>query len=363
MSPSLNRHELFKWHYILLIYERMGYSAVNLGSYEIQLSASQISTVAQKISIPFVSCNVVDAHQKSPLVTPYKIKVVKGVKVAITGLVESSAQIGEGIALLDPTEALERYLSEMVSQSHLLIVLGNLSQKTLARIVGRFPQIHIIFNTGETGTFTPKKIGALIVSSLSSQGRFLQILQTFPGKSGEPGWASGQNVRLGDDIPDHAGTAFLLSRYHEELAAKQFYLSELYEHRKDYAGSLACSRCHGEIYKQWRKTAHTHSLESLKKKHNQHDPNCLRCHTTGFGFRGGYLGEEKTPELSFVGCEACHGPSAKHAYHQNEAKLRPSPTHPNPKQVCLECHTWEHCDNFDFKTFWTKIAHGQGKNR
>ncbi len=115
----------------------------------------------------------------------------------------------------------------------------------------------------------------------------------------------------------------------------------------DYVGTKKCSKCHkskkkGAQYKKWQEGPHAGAFESLKSEkalatakeegitgNPWEAPECLKCHTTGFG-DGGYthmdaaFWDEKTEEgkptkavkrmaaLQSVGCEACHGPGSKY---------------------------------------------------
>lgn len=103
-----------------------------------------------------------------------------------------------------------------------------------------------------------------------------------------------------------------------------------------YVGSNKCKKCHIKQYKSWEKTKMAQSIEALKPnartdrkaeaeppldpaKDYTTDPECLRCHTVGFGEAGGFalaegkLPDEKTLEaLGRVGCESCHGPGSEY---------------------------------------------------
>ena len=82
--------------------------------------------------------------------------------------------------------------------------------------------------------------------------------------------------------------------------------SEETEHPKPtFVGAGKCKVCHLEIFLSWKKTPHARALSTLKPK-GAEDPNCLRCHTTGFG-DGGYGAEGNVIDLADVQCEACHG--------------------------------------------------------
>lgn len=99
-----------------------------------------------------------------------------------------------------------------------------------------------------------------------------------------------------------------------------------------YVGALKCdSSCHDPWYLAWSETPHAKSYELLKpgkrpeakkkakldpEKDYSQDPQCLRCHTTGYKQAGGF--KDKTakkptrredpdePNLAAVGCEMCH---------------------------------------------------------
>ncbi len=66
------------------------------------------------------------------------------------------------------------------------------------------------------------------------------------------------------------------------------------KHPVHYAGRAACEDCHGDVVEA--------------RKGSRHER---------------------------IGCEACHGPSARHASNPTEVK----PTRPDPRAVCIRCHS------------------------
>lgn len=115
----------------------------------------------------------------------------------------------------------------------------------------------------------------------------------------------------------------------------------------DYVGSSKCKMCHnktekGAQYTKWMEGPHAGAFETLKSDASAkiaagkgiagnawEAPECLKCHTTGFG-NGGY--EVKGADfwnpaeddkdgikavnlmegLQAVGCESCHGPGSEY---------------------------------------------------
>jgi len=92
----------------------------------------------------------------------------------------------------------------------------------------------------------------------------------------------------------------------------------------NYVSAKVCKWCHEVQYLSWTKTSKSSKAWNVLKpgaeykkklaagldpeKDYTHDPNCLKCHTTGYGKPGGFISVEKTPDLINVQCESCHGP-------------------------------------------------------
>jgi len=67
------------------------------------------------------------------------------------------------------------------------------------------------------------------------------------------------------------------------------------------------------------------------------DPECLSCHTTGYG-KGGYeIGKAPSHNSNFenVQCESCHGPGGDH---MKAPKSKKKSTITRTPKSCAECH-------------------------
>jgi hypothetical protein len=94
-----------------------------------------------------------------------------------------------------------------------------------------------------------------------------------------------------------------------------------------YVGATLCNTgCHDPWYRAWKETPHARTYELLKpgvrasakwgaglnaNADYTADPRCLRCHTTGYGQKGGFTPGKtvvnvREPDLEQAGCEMCH---------------------------------------------------------
>ena len=112
--------------------------------------------------------------------------------------------------------------------------------------------------------------------------------------------------------------------------------AEKEEEKAIYVGMDKCKKCHSEHVKTYSDWKYSRNFRILEMRGKDHDPQCLRCHTTGYGKQGGFMSVEKTPHMKNVQCEACHGPASLHVKAPTvEEHLK---TLSIPKNVCTSCH-------------------------
>jgi Cytochrome c554 and c-prime len=112
-----------------------------------------------------------------------------------------------------------------------------------------------------------------------------------------------------------------------------------------YAGSERCSLCHANIHTDWSNTLHAHAFETLEAIGQDKNPDCVGCHTIGYGEPGGWVDRATTNDLAGVGCESCHGGAMDHANNVTDVSLRPKVD--ISASVCGRCHTDSHHPNYE----------------
>lgn len=116
-----------------------------------------------------------------------------------------------------------------------------------------------------------------------------------------------------------------------------------------YVGTGKCLICHRPQTNTYSETKHAKAFTNMPEKYHG-DESCLKCHVTGFGKPDGFvMGTDR--DLMMVGCEACHGPGAKHLDAANrfvmaepgqeaaiEKELHTTIVKTPQDSVCIECH-------------------------
>jgi peroxiredoxin len=137
---------------------------------------------------------------------------------------------------------------------------------------------------------------------------------------------------------------------------------QLFE-KSDYVGSAACQSCHQKEHKLWSESAHARAFSTLEQRHEAQNPDCQRCHTTGFKQPTGFPAGGTT--LVGVGCESCHGPGKRHVEDQGKTSgtilaLTDKCDTCAIQLICGTCHDDANDKGFEFQieSKLAKIKHG-----
>ena len=174
----------------------------------------------------------------------------------------------------------------------------------------------------------------------------------------------------------------------------------------EYIGSAKCKMCHNKVEKgaqftQWEESAHAKAFETLKSEQAAQiakekgidgnaweTPECLKCHTTGFGTGGYEVKDEafwnpaaddkagakavkKMKGLQYVGCEACHGAGSKFKSSKTKKAIIAGEITAASvgllevnEATCVACHNEESPTNkpFNYEERVAEIAHPRPAN-
>lgn len=194
---------------------------------------------------------------------------------------------------------------------------------------------------------TARRVGGTVIVSPGPQGRHVLRLNWNGAR-----FVGYEAIALGPEVGDDEEAARFYRRYQGRLKSERLLEAIPRRVTAAFAGSQACASCHGREYEIWQKSRHADALATLERIGSDWDPDCVSCHVVGLESTKGFQAREKTPHLTDVGCESCHGPGAQHVKKPAEA-----PMPKIGKASCLGCHVPGHSPGFDFESYWKKIEH------
>jgi hypothetical protein len=159
-----------------------------------------------------------------------------------------------------------------------------------------------------------------------------------------------EEVPIKDHSPRDPAIAEALARYRADL--QSLVNSRQLSARttsSPFHGRAACEQCHQSIARQWAATPHSRAYATLVAAGRQRDPQCLACHTTGFGADGGFIAPDAVPDLADVQCESCHGAGGSH----RDAATR---TTGKPRDACSKCHDPMNSPHFHLEQYLPRVA-------
>jgi hypothetical protein len=362
--------QVMQYDYILRAYADMGFDAMNIGHREAQLSAAQLRHFRETSTVTLLSANLLDQSTGKRIFDATKIIERAGRKIALVGALDAGCMTGElGAGLrIEPMETvLQELLPALREKADAIVVLAFTDENGLDRLAQQFYEANVILG-GKVSQPSQKllKENRSYVLYTANESRAIGVLR---GHFAPHFIADQFQMNLLDaDIPEDPAIAALAAGYRDEVRqahlniddSKQLGADEVPGVRNTarYVGTEVCVSCHRGAGRIWEHTAHSQAFASLVAKKADADPNCLGCHTVGFGAPSGYQRKLQGTRLASVGCESCHGAGSLHVAQRQSGTEVTFHFRPLGAGDCKQCHHGEFSPPFDWDLSWPKIKHG-----
>lgn len=391
-----------KLNFQLLAMVEMHYSAIALTAAELALGRAALAQAAALLGdgCPFVATNLVDARDPADAVVPalaFRRSVVRTVRdrttvvvaVIAPGRAGAVAAADAHVKLEPMADALRAELAKVAAQAKpwKTVVLAQADADEAKQLARDVPGLDAIVIPNPDGQDEPeeklRRVDSTDILTTGRKGKFV-VRYRFGADGGHASWKA-EDVH--DQLDKDGSLKELLEGYRDILKQNQP-IRRWYGRLPDPGGVAyvgadeGCANCHEKAWKTWQASKHSHAWATLvlqdeppppdlkkgRLRNAIFDPDCVKCHVTGFGYASGYRGldqEDAHAPLVNVSCEACHGPAGDHATRASRGDTSypgghaPSVANGAAFALCVRCHDPDNSTTFELKGYWKGEVRGQ----
>jgi nitrate/TMAO reductase-like tetraheme cytochrome c subunit len=366
-------YQLLKYRYVQRAYAGMGYSALNIGEREAQLTAAELRALNASAPVPMISANVLDAATGQRLFEPWRVIEYRGRRIAIVGVLDGSRGsegLGEGVTIEPMNTALEKLLPSLRGKADHMILLAFADEAALSNLAKQFYEFDVILG-GKVRQPSQQLVieNRSIILYTTNESKAVGSLQAEMAGPSKLTPKRFDIVLLSEQIAQNQALHQENDAYRELVRKTKLMVDDVARTRPDevpgvrptakYVGSESCATCHAGAAEKWRGTPHAQAFVSLTVHKSDADPTCIGCHTVGFGTASGYRREYDGKKLTGVGCESCHGPGSEHVAQRQSGEKVLFKFRPLGAADCTTCHHGEFSRPFKWESFWPAIKHGK----
>jgi hypothetical protein len=265
---------------------------------------------------------------------------------------------------------LGKLLPVVKPQADYIVLLAFADEAALVALAKQFYELDIILGgkVKQPSQQLVRENRSLILAT-TNQSRALGTLSVTLAKPAKITPVSGEVQLVSDRIPQHPEIAALATSYRDEVRRTKLAIDDPATLQQDmvpgvkvassYVGSESCAACHAGAASKWHGSGHAHAWATLVELKADADPNCIVCHSIGFGTPSGYRRAFAGAKLTGVGCESCHGPGSQHVAQRKAGGEATTHFRPLGAGDCVKCHHGEFSRPFDYDRFWPAIQHGK----
>ncbi|MFA4948475.1 MAG: multiheme c-type cytochrome, partial [Candidatus Krumholzibacteriia bacterium] len=324
--------EMYRSRFLVRTMIEAGFDAVAVGERDLNYGIRTLKSHAEA-GLPIICANLYqDGTRMFP---PFVVKRIRGVKVGVIALLGEQPRELDSVEVRDPALEGRAALEKVRRECDCVILLAHMGRERLLDILPSLEGVDIVIRGHGRDE---EKERESCVDTLAAASVLAEVPVFFSGKYGKnlglialagirgkrPAVIESAFINLDGSVAGDSATAKELVAYHAEERLKQKELQLNRRLAKDastgrildrYLGIEICRRCHGELMPRFISGRHFRAYETLRLRGETANPECLACHTTGYGRPGGYdpaAEKEGAPYLLGVQCEACHGPGTMH---------------------------------------------------
>lgn len=341
--------------------ELIDYDAVGVGDQEFFHGIQFFKDMVKDSKLPFVSTNLV--KPKLPGVNSKIIVERSGISFGILSVMYPqvfrfySEDVQNSVSLTSYEEVLLGELTALKEKVDVIVLLSHLGIEKDRELAKTLQGIDIIVGSHtQTVLEVPEQVGNTLIVQAGKDGYYVGELRlVFDEDSRKINSYEGQLIPMDISLPNDPTMVDMIIEYNRLSrwrAGKRVERISPVPQEFLVASPDRCGTCHSDELDHWETKPHALSFETLKSEHKHKSPQCLVCHTTGFGRDDGYLNYNITAGLKTVNCTECHYVTGAHLTEpsQNRSIMV-------TEEKCIRCHDHENSPEFEFTSFVEKIRH------
>jgi len=160
--PSEREKAQKRAEFVLKVYEKMGYDAINVGDTDLGLGVEYLKILQKELKIPFLSANLKEKKTGRPIFKSHLVKEMDGMRIGIIGLLTPDIHPFiqkelKSYFIEDPIKASLETINRYLADCDHIIALAHLTPLEIQTFTKRIPKISIIIGGNDRSFIFPKQ--------------------------------------------------------------------------------------------------------------------------------------------------------------------------------------------------------------
>lgn len=350
----------------------LGYSVIGLGEWDLNYGLAFLRDMEKKHGLKFVNANLRRGADKKLVFPPYVVYERGGLRVAEIAVLSPRYKIVTMTSEPDdyvadsPRDALDRFLPELKQKADLVILHAQMPSAEVRQLLldmGPGTGIDVCIEGHDPKQYRrPSWVGDVLLLAANNQGKYVGQADLLVSRKGVIDQESAKVTihALDENAPEVESLRKKVEAFEKGNQETASVLEPFGHDRplgsasEKFLGVHTCARCHSDAARSYAQSKHAQAFQSLVTKGQDQNGECVACHVVGFDHVNGY---DRVPDpkvqgrdaLKNVQCEACHGYGTQHDRQGDWAA--------QARKSCVRCHDAENSPDFDYASYWARIAH------